>query len=102
VTLHGNVTRVLALLLGSLPGVALACPVCFAAKDEANRVAFLITTVLLTALPVIMIGGVIVWLARRAREMDLEDRAEQQAQTAVAESSVAPERAEPGELIPLR
>ena len=47
------------------PALALACPVCFNAKDDAARVAFLGTTVFLTALPVLMIGGVILWLSRR-------------------------------------
>ena len=34
--LRRNAARVAAWLVGSMPGVALACPVCLAAKDEAN------------------------------------------------------------------
>jgi hypothetical protein len=55
-------------LLWALPSVALACPVCFSAKEEAERVAFLGTTVFLTALPLIMIGAAIYWLASRSVE----------------------------------
>lgn len=60
----------LALGLGMLPGVACACPVCMAARDEAERLALLGTTVFLTALPVIMIGGLIIWIARRTSSLD--------------------------------
>ena len=56
--------------LWALPSVAFACPVCFSAKDEAERVAFLGTTVCLTALPLIMIGAAIYWLASRSVEAD--------------------------------
>lgn len=49
------------------PALALACPVCFAAKDEASRIAFLATTVFLTALPLLLIGGVVMWLSKRAQ-----------------------------------
>jgi hypothetical protein len=56
------------------PAIARACPVCFAARDEAERIALLGTTVFLTALPVIMVGGIIYWIAKRSRELD-EDQA---------------------------
>ena len=61
---------VVGLGLGMLPGVARACPVCMAARDEAERLALLGTTVFLTSLPVIMIGGLIVWVARRTSRLD--------------------------------
>jgi high-affinity Fe2+/Pb2+ permease len=47
---------------------AWACPVCFSAKNEANRTAFVVTTALLTFLPLGLIGGGVWWLRRRARE----------------------------------
>jgi hypothetical protein len=46
--------------------------VCFAARDEAERVALIGTTVLLTSMPVVMIGALIYWIARRSRELDEE------------------------------
>jgi len=52
------------------PASVLACPVCFAAKDEANRVAFVASTAFLTALPLILMGAFIGWAARRAKALD--------------------------------
>jgi hypothetical protein len=57
-------------LVLATPALALACPVCFNAKNEGARIAFLATTVFLTALPLLLIGGVITWLARRAANAD--------------------------------
>ena len=60
--------------LTCVPGVANACAVCFDASAE-NRGAFLGTTILLTLLPLAMIGGVsfVVW--RRAKALDAESAA---------------------------
>ena len=63
-------TWALALPLAWLPSLARACPVCFAAQDEAQRIALLGTTVFLTALPLLLIGGVIFWLATRSAQDD--------------------------------
>lgn len=52
-----------------LPAVAYACPVCFDA-NEANRTAFIATTVFLSLLPLSMIGGVIFWIVGSARRED--------------------------------
>ena len=41
-----------------------ACAVCFSATDE-YRDAFMITTALLTALPLLMVGSLIFWLRQR-------------------------------------
>ena len=68
------------------PGVALACPVCFGA-NEANRDAFVATTVFLSLLPVVMIGGVIHFLVSRARAADAEIEA---ARTAALPPEVEP------------
>ena len=46
------------------PNVALACSVCFSATDE-NRQAFFDATVLLTMLPLLMIGGGATWVYRQ-------------------------------------
>jgi hypothetical protein len=60
-------------LASAVPSLAHACPVCFSAKDEAGRLAFLGTTLFLTALPLLLIGGVIYWVASRsAAEVDSE------------------------------
>lgn len=59
------------LLVALLPDVALACPVCFDARDE-NRQAFLATTAFLTLLPLGMVAGAGLWLRKRSRELDAE------------------------------
>lgn len=56
------------LLLAALPDVAHACPVCFDPREE-NRFAFLATTVFLSLVPLGMVGGVGMWLRRRARAL---------------------------------
>lgn len=61
-------------LVVALPDVAHACPVCFDASDE-NRMAFLTTAILLTFLPLGMVGGVGLWIRKRARVLDEEDAA---------------------------
>ena len=60
------------ILLMALPELALACPVCFDARDE-NRQAFLMTTAFLSLLPLGMVAGAGLWLRRRARQVDAED-----------------------------
>ena len=46
------------------PLPALACPMCFSAKNEAGRVAYLATTGVLTFLPLIVIGTTIFLVKR--------------------------------------
>ena len=64
----------------ALVGVALvpewvsACPVCAPGADE-NRVAFIATTAFMTAMPLLMVGGFVVWLLRRSREVERAERA---------------------------
>jgi hypothetical protein len=48
-----------------LPSSALACAACVAAADR-NRT-FFIMTIVLSLLPLAMIGGGLLWIARRAR-----------------------------------
>lgn len=64
------------LVLGLSAGVAQACPVCFSAKDEAQRQAFFDTTIFLTLLPLAMIAGIVYWVARRSRELAAEEQPE--------------------------
>ncbi len=46
------------------PRIGQACAVCIGNSDE-NRLAFTVTTVFLTALPLVMIGSVVFWLRQR-------------------------------------
>ena len=58
----------LALGLVLSPQIASACAVCFSGSEE-NRMAFLLTTIFLTLLPLLLIGSLVWWLRRRAVEM---------------------------------
>ena len=70
---------------------AFACPVCFQGNE--NRLAFLITTVFLSLLPLGLIGGVVYWLRRVALAGEAQAEAERSSQGesdklgALAESS---------------
>ena len=56
------------------PRVSLACSVCMSGREEANRAAFIGTTALLTVLPLIIIGGTVWYLRKRARALEAEAR----------------------------
>lgn len=55
-----------ALALALLPAQqALACAVCFSGRDE-SRVAYLLTTLFMTALPIVALAAGIAWVVRKA------------------------------------
>lgn len=58
--------RVLAALCVLWPSVVLACPVCFVAR-EASRLAFLWTAILMSFLPLCMMGGIIYFVWRQSQ-----------------------------------
>jgi hypothetical protein len=51
------------------PQLAAACAVCFTGRADETRVAFLVTTGFLTALPILLVGTLVWWLCRRARQI---------------------------------
>ena len=53
----------------SAPRLASACPSCASPLEE-NRQAFVDTTIFLTVVPLVMIGGLIWWLRKKVRERD--------------------------------
>lgn len=61
-----GVSALAAIVAWGVPALALACPVCFDA-NEANRDAYLGTTILLSLLPLAFVGGVVLVLRVRAR-----------------------------------
>jgi hypothetical protein len=67
--------RTAASALGALltPEIAAACSVCFSGRDE-TRAAFLATTVLLSALPLAMVGSLVFWLYRRSLALERQGR----------------------------
>ncbi len=50
-------------LVASVP--AEACAVCFQAKSDATRIAFIASTAAMTFLPLAVVGGVAWWVRRR-------------------------------------
>ncbi len=61
------VTALMAVLL--MPQFAAACAVCFTGRADETRIAFIATTGLLTALPMLLVGSLIWWLRRRAQQI---------------------------------
>lgn len=62
----------IALLL--LPGLALACPVCFNMREEARQ-AFKDTAIFMTVLPFFFVGGVIWWVRRALSAAETDEAA---------------------------
>ncbi len=63
----GWTSALVALLLVFAPRLVWACAVCGAGLEEETSTAFILTTVLLSALPPAMVGSLAYWLIRRAR-----------------------------------
>jgi hypothetical protein len=57
-------------LIVQAPRVAAACAVCSAGREDETRLAFLLTTILLSVLPPLAVGGTVWWIARRARTLE--------------------------------
>lgn len=53
----------------SVADLAYACPSCASPLEE-NRQAFVDTTIFLTVVPLMMIGGLIWWIRRKVRQME--------------------------------
>lgn len=56
--------------LGAAPRIAEACAVCSAGREEATRTAFVVATAGMTALPFILVGGLVWFLRRRFIEAE--------------------------------
>lgn len=57
-------------LVVQAPRVAAACAVCSAGREDETRLAFLLTTILLSVLPPLAVGGTVWWIVRRARTLE--------------------------------
>lgn len=58
-----------ALVVACTPAVAAACSVCMSGREDENQLAFRLTTALLTFLPLGLIGGIVLYLRSRVREL---------------------------------
>ena len=65
----------LAVALVALPETALACPSCLAAQDSDVQMAFLLATGFMIALPLTLIGGLVLGLRSHLRKQAAEDAA---------------------------
>ena len=65
----------LAMALLASPRLAVACSVCQGGTSD-NRIEFILTTALLTFLPLLLIGGIIYGLRRRYLSLAQQDLAE--------------------------
>jgi len=69
------VLTLMTLSAASWPGMATACSVCTAGKDEENQLAFLLSTIFMSLLPLIVIGTIVFVLWRRIRKLEQEEAA---------------------------
>jgi hypothetical protein len=63
----------LALCVLATPALALACPVCGTAGPGDNGWAYFAMTMVLSGLPLGMIGGVVFWVYRRSTKVEDEN-----------------------------
>jgi heme/copper-type cytochrome/quinol oxidase subunit 2 len=57
------------------PAIASACSVCTAGRDEENQLAFLLSTLFMSLLPLVVIGTMVFVLWRRIRKLESEESA---------------------------
>ena len=50
-----------------LPSIALACPVCGGSASDASQGAYIDMSIVLSALPLVAIGGLVAWVALKMR-----------------------------------
>jgi hypothetical protein len=62
-------------LLAVLPRAAAACAVCTSGREDDNQRAFLAGTILLSTLPVALVGSIAWYIRRRAREIAAREAA---------------------------
>jgi hypothetical protein len=59
-------------MLVEAPGIAQACSVCTAGRDEENQTAFLLSTIFMSLLPLMSLGTLVWVLWRRIRKLEAE------------------------------
>jgi hypothetical protein len=63
---RARLTTLVSFAAASLPAQqALACAVCFSGRDE-SRIAYLLTTIGMTAIPIVALGAGIYWVVKKA------------------------------------
>lgn len=80
----------LAALLTSLPAIAAACPSCGVGNGR-NKMAFFLTTIFLSLLPLALIGAGLFYLARKGRTFLASEFRESDEEPAAEAPAAAPE-----------
>ena len=75
IVMRSYFTRLVVLAVVFAPEIAAACSVCFSGRSDQTRTAFIATTGLLTALPLLLIGALVWWLRRRAGQIQRSESA---------------------------
>jgi hypothetical protein len=73
--LRARCAALFALGILATPSLAQACAVCFTGRADEQRVAFLVTTIFMTFLPLILIGLGVTAFIRRVRRIEAEREA---------------------------
>lgn len=60
-------------LVALAPLDAGACPLCIAAQDKGVQIAYMTASAFMSVLPLALVGGLILWLRRRARQLAFEE-----------------------------
>ena len=86
--LVGFANALVAVAILAAPRTALACAVCFSGRDDETQLAFRISTGVMTLLPFVLVGGLLLWLRRRYRAIaDEEERVAAQGVTPVGRNA---------------
>ena len=85
---------VLAIVVLQTPRIAQACAVCTAGRDEENQLAFLLSTIFMSLLPLIAIGSLVFFLWRRLKKLE-EEREQAEATLGAPGAPIAPSSAAP-------
>lgn len=72
-------------LVLAAPRIAEACAVCSAGREDQTRTAFIIGTAFMTALPMVLVGGMVWWVRKKTLEA-------QELEAPARELDPAPER----------
>jgi hypothetical protein len=72
-TIRCLVSALAAAAILAAPRLVFACPVCFTGRDDETQLAFRISTGVMTFLPFLLVGGLILWLRRRFRALAEEE-----------------------------
>lgn len=68
----GAATALLVFALLWAPSITHACSQCLATRTRANQLAFIWTTVFLSITPLLVVGGIVLWLRKKIREADAQ------------------------------